>query len=70
MTDKKKKMDELTGEELLEVKGGIPYEKPNLISLEAGKKVCNNGIVCDNGLGGNCDRGTHCYVGTIETPEG
>ena len=55
MTDKKKKMDELTAEELSEVKGGIPYEKPDLISLEAGIMICKTGYKCEcGGFDGTC----------------
>jgi len=70
MNDDKVKLDELTVNELSEVKGGLPYEKPDLISLEAGKIICNSGTSCDDGLGGRCDTGTYCHVGEIATPEG
>jgi hypothetical protein len=58
MTDDKVIVDELTVEELSEVKGGIPYEKPELFSLEEGNIVCAAGVICRPGHGAICDVGT------------
>jgi len=57
MIDDKVKLDELTVEELSDVKGGIPYEKPELISLEEGNIVCASGVICRSGYGAICDVG-------------
>jgi len=70
MNDDKVKSDELTVSELSEVKGGLPYEKPLLISFEDAKHTCNEGLVCSTGDGINaCTVGSKCRSGTYEDPE-
>jgi len=72
MADKKKKLDQLTLDELKDVKGGIPYERPDLLefSAELSKTYCNIGSHCDDGENGNCSNGLVCSLGShgVEPP--
>jgi hypothetical protein len=70
MTDENKRPHRLTSGELSGVRGGIPYEKPDLIALEAASRDCNTGILCKTGGGASdCNMGISCTSGTIEEPE-
>ena len=66
MTDEKKNLNQLTREDLKEVKGGIPYEKPNLLELTGDGTSCTVGIHCDSGHNGGeiCSTGMTCSSGT------
>jgi len=70
MTDDNVKFDELTTGELSDVKGGIPYEKPLLISFEDAKYTCSTGVACNTGDGDSeCKKGMTCRAGIVEDPE-
>ena len=66
MIGDKKISDNLTKEELKNVKGGIPYEKPELIDFEAASATyCKVGKHCESGDGsGNCISGRVCNSGS------
>jgi len=73
MSEKKKEMSQmnlesLSGDELREVKGGIPYEKPDLIDLSDPDVQCKIGVVCTSGdgigLNSKCDIGNACSIGS------
>jgi hypothetical protein len=57
--------DRLAPEELDEVTGGIPYEKPGLIMFAAGKANCAFGGTCRAGKVGDdyCNTGYSCGTG-------
>lgn len=64
--EKTKKIDQLSGKELKDVKGGIPYETPVLFELSTESTSCTVGIHCDSGHNGGsqCHTGTTCSSGT------
>ncbi len=64
-TEDKKQLEQLNRDSQAEIKGGIPYEKPQLIILEA-TASCKTGIKCDDGQSGNdeCGPGNVCKTGT------
>ncbi len=66
MPDKKKNSGKLTRVELKDVKGGIPYLKPDLIMLAGSSTSCTPGIHCDSGHNGgeSCSSGLTCSSGT------
>lgn len=70
----KKESGQLNREELKEVKGGIPYVKPNLVEFVIGEGTsCSVGKHCDSGHNGgeSCTTGLVCSTGThgdIEEP--
>ena len=66
MTDEKKYPSKLSRDDLKEVKGGIPYEKPDLLELTRAVTSCTTGKHCDNGHNGgeSCDAGLVCSSGT------
>ncbi len=66
MADKKKDAGKLSREEQKEVKGGIPYIKPELIELDAAKRECSIGQLCDTG-GETCHHGKTCDTGSFGT---
>jgi len=63
-TEDKKQLEQLNRDSQAEIKGGIPYEKPQLIILEA-TASCKTGIKCDDGQSGNdeCGPGNVCGKG-------
>jgi hypothetical protein len=67
MNDKKRNngFEQLSREELDEVTGGIPYEKPGLILFAAGKSSCIDGGYCKTGYVGtkSCNVGYSCGTG-------
>ena len=70
----KKDSSQLSREELKEVKGGIPYVKPNLVEFVLGEgTTCGVGKHCDSGHNGgeSCTTGLVCSTGShgeIEEP--
>ncbi len=66
MADDKKESGKLSREELKEVKGGIPYEKPELIEFDAAKGTCKIGRICTGG-GDDCLHGKICNTGKFGT---
>jgi hypothetical protein len=74
MNDKKKNdgFDLLSREDLDNVTGGIPYEKPCLISFTIDGGTCANGSNCDTGQVGidTCKIGRGCNpTGSWTDPE-
>ena len=69
MSDEKKQIDQLTRDDLKEVKGGIPYEKPELIdlSITTDDDICKKGRICRDG-GADCSSGYICSVGKDPSP--
>jgi hypothetical protein len=65
MDEKKWNAVKLNGEELSQVTGGIPYEKPVLILLDEIFGACNTGTVCKIGDFNTdlCKNGGSCKVG-------
>jgi len=59
-TEDKKQFEQLNRDSQVEIKGGIPYEKPQLIIFEA-TASCKTGTKCVDGTVGNDD----CYQGNI-----
>jgi len=66
MSDEKKNFDQLSLDELGDVKGGIPYEKPELLELSEGVTSCSTGVHCDSGFNGGerCATGLVCSTGS------
>jgi hypothetical protein len=66
-TEKNEKVfDQLSAEELREARGGIPYEKPQLIVFNAeGTVTCKTGVTCAPG-NTDCGVGHYCKSGDIE----
>jgi hypothetical protein len=70
MDDKKVNdgFDLLSREDLDNVTGGIPYEKPCLISFIDGRILCYSGDLCNIGSfddGPGCRPGYNCEVGPV-----
>jgi hypothetical protein len=63
MADKKNKFDELNQGELKDVKGGIPYEPPDLVELSSINGDCDHGLVCRAGSNLDCTDGADCRIG-------
>ncbi len=63
MKDEERNPDQLNTEELKEVKGGIPYEMPNLVELAGGGFTCDVGTHCDSGGDNYCSFGRTCSKG-------
>lgn len=56
--------DLLSQEELKEVKGGIPYETPELYDISILNETCGTGRICSGGSGTSCDDGQVCSKGS------
>jgi len=59
------KLDQLTLDELKDVKGGIPYESPELYDISILDGSCGGGLVCKGGdvEANKCDDGGICSRG-------
>ncbi len=66
MIEEKKATGQLSADELKEVRGGIPYEKPGLFEISGAATSCSVGIHCDSGenQGQHCHTGATCSTGT------
>lgn len=55
---------------MAEVRGGLPYMKPELIKINDPMGLCEVGRLCDSGKGADGVSGTACGNGTIgPTPD-
>jgi len=65
----KKQFEQLNRDSQAEIKGGIPYEKPVLISLDSTEGTCGVGTYCDKGnpAAQLCKDGSVCSVGDTST---
>jgi len=65
MKEKMNDLKQLPREELKDVKGGIPYQMPELLELDGSTSSCTVGRHCDNGYNntGNCSTGLTCSSG-------
>ena len=63
VVEEKKNPGQLTREDLKEVKGGIPYEQPDLIELSNPLAECGVGRICAGGSGTTCKDGSECTNG-------
>jgi hypothetical protein len=63
-------LDQLSREDLGNVKGGLPYDKPQLIVFRAasGTVTCKDGQKCSVG-NSTCNTGYYCNSGNITDPE-
>lgn len=64
MQDNKQDFDQLNHEELKDAKGGIPYEKPNLVELDGDVLTCKTGSHCESGGNDYCGTGRICDTGS------
>lgn len=62
-------MEQLSKEELAEVNGGIPYEKPMFFLLDGVNGLCSGGTVCSDGSAstGLCEKGSYCTGGKFNS---
>lgn len=56
---------QLDSHELKEIKGGIPYEAPQIYDISILNLVCGTGTSCSDG-GVRCLTGKVCSKGTID----
>jgi hypothetical protein len=63
MAEEKKSLEQLRRNDLVKVKGGIPYEKPILLDLSGTDETCGVGRICSTGTSTSCDDGTSCSKG-------
>lgn len=66
MSKEKKGFDSLNRDDLKDVTGGVPYERPQIIDLIEAIYTCNNGISCATGTDTNCGVGFTCRAGKQE----
>lgn len=63
MDIKKEVVDHLSLDDLKEVRGGIPYETPEIYDISNLNGECKKGRVCSNGHTDKCNFGTICDTG-------
>lgn len=63
MNKKQISMEQLSQEELAEVNGGLPYEKPMFVLLDGEMGVCNNGNIKT----GSCSTVSGCKQSSFDT---